>query len=286
MDQLIERPNPKNGARKNIAPYNALGDYQHGAIYYPTDSLGQINLPPSGKLPIVIWSHKFINTGFDASLNQLISEFLSKGVAVMTMDLIGYGSRIEEGSLFYKRYPTWSKMGKMVDDTRSAITALHDLDFIDPEKIFLGGYALGGTVSLITAALDDRIAGVAVSAAFTPWRAWSLDAGYEGNRALSHLYGLIPTLGLFEGQESRIPIDYPEILSLIAPNPLLLISPSLDRHADLDAVQTSVNRAKEVYVHINAPGSLTHLMPKSYNRFTTAQQRDLIQWIFENANAN
>lgn len=286
IDQLIQRPTPKNGTRKNIAPYNALGDYQYGAIYYPTDNAGQIILPESGKLPIVIWSHKYVNTGFDVGLNPLIQDFLKQGIAVMTMDLLGYGSRIEEGSLFYQRYPAWSKMGKMVADTQAAIVALKDIEFIDSEKIFLGGYALGGTSSLLTAALDDRVAGVAVSAAFTPWRAWSPDAAYEGNRAFSQLYGLIPKLGLFEGQELRIPVDFAEILSVLAPMPLLVISPSLDRHADLDAVKASVATAASNYQYVNASDQFTHAIPKSYNRFTREQQQQLVNWISEKANLN
>lgn len=284
MDQLIQRPQPKNGARKNIAPYNALGDYQYGAIYYPTDQGGQLKLPSSGKLPIIIWSHKFVNTGFDSGITALIQDFLDKGIAVMTMDLLGYGSRIEEGSLFYDRYPEWSKMGKMVDDTRAAINALKDLDFVDSDQIFLGGYALGGTVSLLTAALEDNVAGVAASAAFTPWRAWTSDAFYEGNRGLARHYGLIPKLCLFEGQEARIPIDFAEILSVIAPKPLLLISPSLDRHADLAAVSATVSSAKSIYEALNALDNITHSTPKSYNRFTREQQLLLVNWVSEQTN--
>jgi len=284
MDQLIQRPEPKNGTRKNIAPYNALGDYQHGAIYYPTDQRGQIMLPPSGKIPIVIWSHKFVNTGFDSGLTPIIQDFLEKGIAVMAMDLLGYGSRIEEGSLFYERYPAWSKMGKMVEDTRAAVLALKDLDFVDPEQIYLGGYALGGTVSLLTAALEDQVAGVAVSAAFTPWRAWSLNAAYEGNRGLSHLYGLIPKLGLFEGQENRIPVDFDEILSILVPKPLLVISPSIDRHADLEAVTATISTTKSIYKVWKADSNITHSTPKSYNRFTRDQQLMMVKWVSEQIN--
>lgn len=284
MDQLIQRPEPRNGARKNIAPYNALGDYQHGAIYYPTDQNGQLKLPASGKLPIIIWSHKYVNTGFDSGLTPLIQDFLDKGISVMTMDLLGYGSRIEEGSLFYDRFPDWSKMGKMVEDTRAAIHALKDIDFVDPDQIYLGGYALGGTVSMLTAALEDRVAGVAVSAAFTPWRAWTTDASYEGNRGLAHHYGLIPKLGLFEGHESHIPVDYAEILSIMAPKPLFVISPTLDRHADLAAVNATISTAKSIYNAWSALDKITHYTPKSYNRFTREQQLMLVKWVSEQTN--
>src|SRR5690606_14301274 len=112
---------------------------------------------PTGKMPVVIFLHKFSNTGFDSGLNSLFEDILSKGVAVLAMDLIGYGTRIEAGTLFYERFPHWSKLGKMVTDTRAAVDALEDLEFIDKNRIYAAGYSLGGTVSLFTAALEPRI---------------------------------------------------------------------------------------------------------------------------------
>src|SRR5690606_31482708 len=195
VSSFISRPTVKNGKKENIAPYNAIGDYLYGSLYYPTDDKGNKRLNPNGKMPVVIFLHKYANTGYDASLNSLFDKLLSKGIAVLAMDLIGYGARIEEGTYFYERYPQWSKMGKMVTDTRAAVDALRSLDFIDPEKLYLSGYALGGTVALFTAALDDHVAGAAVSSAFTPLRTASNQV--EGIRAFSHLHGLMPRLGYF-----------------------------------------------------------------------------------------
>lgn len=279
MDQLISRPNPKNGKRLNIAPYNGLGDYQFGALYYPVDADGEMKLSKNGKLPVIIWSHKFSNTGFNASLTPLVTDFLDKGIGVFFMDLIGYGSRIEEGTLFYERYPNWSKMGKMIADNQAAIDALLDLDFVDESHIYLGGYALGGNLSLLTAALDDRIAGVAVSSAFTPLRASGVDKPYEGIRMYAHLYGLIPNLGFFIDQEKRIPVDFPEILSTIAPKPLLVISPQLDRHGDLDEILRSISSANEIYGLYGNDRKIHHLTPKSYNHFNRDQEMQLVHWV-------
>ena len=54
----------------------------------------------------------------------------------------GFGSRIEEGTLFYHRYPHWSKMGKMVADARGAVEAMINLDFIDGNKVNVAGKIL------------------------------------------------------------------------------------------------------------------------------------------------
>src|SRR5699024_1302137 len=171
INSFIDRPEVSNGTSKNIAPYNALGDYLHGSLYYPTDAQGEMATRADGTLPVVIYLHRFSNTGFDANnVERLFEDILSRGMAVLAMDLIGFGTRIEEGTRFYERYPHWSKLGKMVADTRAAVDALEGLEYIDADQIFLSGFALGGTVSLFTAALDDRIAGTAVSGAFTPLR--------------------------------------------------------------------------------------------------------------------
>jgi len=277
VSSFISRPTVKNGKKENIAPYNAIGDYLYGSLYYPTDDKGNKRLNPEGKMPVVIFLHKYANTGYDASLNSLFDNLLAKGIAVLTMDLIGYGARIEEGTYFYERYPQWSKMGKMVTDTRAAVDALQSLDFIDPDQIFVSGYALGGTVALFTAALDERIAGAAVSSAFTPLRTASNHV--EGVKAFSHLYGLIPRLGYFVGEEKRIPVDFGEILSSIAPRPLLMFAPKLDRHADHEQVKQSIERVKVQYTQLGGQDRLKFREPHEFNGFSTAQQKELVEWL-------
>lgn len=279
VSSYINRPQVENGKKENIAPYNALGDYLYGSLYYPIDKDGKMKTRTNGKVPVVIFTHKYSNTGYDSHLNTLFDDLLSKGIAVFAMDMVGYGARIEEGKLFYERYPNWSKLGKMVTDTRAAIDALESLDYIDNDKIFLAGYALGGTVSLFTAALDERVAGTAVSSAFTPFRDASSDI--EGIKAYSHLYGLLPRLGFFVGHEDKIPLDYSEIISAIAPKPLLVISPELDRHANADRISQSIEEIASIYSILDAPNNLEFKTPHEFNEFTSSQQKDFANWLYK-----
>src|SRR5690625_6660248 len=100
----------------------------------------------SGKLPVMIYLHRYSNTGYDMrtgmDLRRLFEELLSRGVAVLAMDMTGYGTRIEEAKPFYDGYPNWSRMGKMVEDTRAAIDALVSLDFVDRQCIYHYGDVL------------------------------------------------------------------------------------------------------------------------------------------------
>lgn len=278
LASFMNRPSISSGKMMNIGPYNAIGDYLHASLYYPTDASGQMTTRQNGKIPVVIYLHNFSNMGFDGQLSRLFESIVSKGIAVLAFDQLGYGTRIEEGKLFYERYPHWSKLGKMVTDARGAIDALASLDFIDKEKIFLSGYALGGTVSLFTAALDSRVAGVAVSSAFTPWR----DPGNkhrEGLKAYSHLYGLLPRLGFFAGHESKVPVDFPEIISSIAPRPLLIIAPELDRHANVEKVNQSVEALRSVYSLLQAHDKIRYATPREFNQLTASQEMALVSWL-------
>lgn len=277
VSSFMPRPTVKNGKKLNITPYNAMGDYLYGSLYFPTNEAGERKTGPNGKMPVLIFLHKYTNTGYDAELNGLIDGLLAKGIAVLTYDMIGYGARIEEGTLFYQRYPHWSKMGKMVTDARAAVDALESIDFIDSEKIFMGGYALGGTVSLITAAMEPKIAGLALSSAFTPLRNASKDV--EGLKSYSHLYGLIPRLGFFDEEERRIPVDFPEILANIAPRPLMVITPELDRHADHENVSHTMEGLQELYQKMGIKNKLEWQSPHAFNHFTSAQQQEMIKWL-------
>lgn len=277
VSSFINRPTVKNGKKVNIAPYNAIGDYLYGSLYFPTDSSGGKILSPNGKMPVVIFLHKYSNTGYDATLNSLFESILAKGYAVLAMDLIGYGARAEEGTLFYDRYPRWSKMGKMVTDTKAAVDALISLQFIDAEQIYVSGYALGGTVALFTAALDDRIAGVAVSSAFTPLRTATDEV--EGIQAYSHLYGLIPRLGHFVGNAKRIPVDFSEILMSIAPRPLFVIAPKLDRHADHDQVIQTAESVQAYYDALKVPQYFRFSEPLEFNGLSAAQEQAIADWL-------
>jgi dienelactone hydrolase len=269
---------PKNGKALSLGPYSAPGDNLNAYLYYPTDQEGKPRVRANGKMPAVVFLHEYSHpNGFGRGLAPFIDEMLAQGFAVYALDMIGFGSRIEEGTLFYERYPRWSKMGKMVTDTRAAIDALERLEPIDPKNIFLAGYSMGGSISLLTAALDDRVAGTAVTSGFTPWR--SSGPEVEGLHAFSHLHGLLPRLGFFTEHRDRIPVDFGEIMAAIAPKPLLLISPTLDRHADLSQVKARVQQVKPVYSFLKAPANLQHAQPVDVTRFGTERQREVAEWL-------
>jgi pimeloyl-ACP methyl ester carboxylesterase len=212
-------------------------------------------------------------------MGSTFSSLVGRGFAVLAFDQIGFGTRVRSAREFYTRYPRWSLMGKMVADIRAALDAGCALSAIDRERVYAVGYALGGKVGLLTAALDERIKAVAAISGFDPLRLDSQAKGVEGVRQYSHLHGLIPRLGFFAGNEDRLPLDFDEVLALVAPRPALIVAPTLDRYARVEDVRREVEEARRIYERYGRGDALQLNTPLEFNRFSGSIQGQVFDWL-------
>ncbi|MEO6289984.1 MAG: alpha/beta fold hydrolase [Ginsengibacter sp.] len=282
---VLDRPEATASmGRMAITPYHAFGDYIYGYLYYPKNKEAEIK-NGKVKLPVLVYLHEydyakgFSSQMYDHDIKPFIEDLVNKGYAVLCYDFMGFGNRINEGTEFYERYVHWSKMGKIVADVKGAVEALSNLDFVDSTKIYVAGYSLGATVGLYAAALDKRIAGVVSVCGFTPMRLDTPDKGTEGIKACSDLHGLLPRLGFFVGNEARIPYDFHEILGSIAPRPVLVIAPVMDKDATLKDVDDCVEESRKIYKLYGLPGNIQIFSPVDYNRFSKEMQDETVRWI-------
>jgi dienelactone hydrolase len=251
-----------------------------GDLYYPKDT------PAGKKLPTVIWLH-----GYSYPLGYMwvyhndlhpILALVHAGYAVLAYDQSGFGSRLSETAHFYDRYPEWSHMGRLVEDARSAVGAMAKDELVDPERIYLFGYSLGGTVAVYAAALDARVKGVVSIAGFTPMRTDTAARGEGGVARYSYERDMIPRLGFFVGHEAQIPYDYDDLLGMIAPRPVLVVEPQLDRDATPPDVEGAVAQAKQVYALYGAGDKLAIREPWDYNRLPNKTQDEIVTWMGTN----
>jgi pimeloyl-ACP methyl ester carboxylesterase len=201
---------------------------------------------------------------------------------VLAYDQSGFGSRLSETGEFYDRYPKWSEMGRWVEDAHSAVDALQKDDLVDPARIYLFGYSIGGTVALYEAALDARVKGVVSIAGFTPMRPDVAARGDGGIARYSHERGVIPKLGFFVGHEAQIPYDFDDLLGMVAPRPALVVEPLLDRDATPADVEHAVTQAKQVYGLYGAGDKLAIQQPWDYNRLPNKTQDEIVTWMGTN----
>lgn len=258
-------------------------DFKNGLsadVYYPPAehrSAGQ-------KLPAVLWLGAFnTSAGYKygpGTPGDLPHElFPSAGFVMMGYDPIGTRNRHEERRAFYDAYPEWSLMGKMVQDARDALGGLARCSNVDPDRIFVVGYGMGGMVASFLMALDDRPAGAAIVAGFTPFRSDTSAQGTGGVWRWSHLYGWLPRLGEFIGREAEIPIDFDQILGAAAPRPMLIIAPTRDWHATHADIVTAVSAARDVYSHRGGAGKLTLQSPDRWLEYNRSMQAQTVDWL-------
>jgi dienelactone hydrolase len=277
LENIIGRPSARGNMGRRVV--RGIGELGHGFFYFPVDRVEK-----SDRLPVVIFLHEYsYSSGFQPSWPYTsafsIDSIVNKGIAVFTFDFIGMGARIEEGKRFYQRYPNWSKLGRMIKDVKDAVSLMKNLDIIDHEQIFVVGYSLGGTVGLYSAALDDRIKGVAAFGSFTPLRFATVEKGLPGIREYSHIHGLQPRLGFFDGHETRLPFDFNEIIGCIAPRKLYLASPRYDQDASLEHIKYYISGIRKVYDLYGQENNLTFHIPEYYNQFTAKQFNELLNWL-------
>ena len=264
----------------------SFGAGVRGNIYY--------NTAVTGPAPVVIWLHPYsyhsgYNEGYGVQGTTVYHRLAKAGCVVLAYDQCGFGLRLLEGRDFYKckKFPKWSKLGRMVHDVRAAVDFLIDakgkakgnLPPVDKDRIYVLGYSLGGTVALYSAALDDRIAGVAAFCGFTPMRTDTDKKHTGGVRRLWQWHSLQPMLGLFHGRENRIPYDFDDVLAMIAPRRCLVYSPKRDREADHDDVDACIQRARQAWQAKDRAKHLTHQSPDDINRFQADQHNAFLRWL-------
>jgi dienelactone hydrolase len=264
-------------AAQTVSRSVRFGHNVRGDLYYPA------NTPAGAKLPTVIWLHSYsYPLGYMCVYRHELHPVLAlvkQGYAVLAFDQCGFGSRMNEAGAFYDRWPMWSIMGRMVEDVRAAVGALQSEELVDPDRIYLFGYSLGGNVALHAAALDSRIKGVVSIGGFTPMRTDTADRGAGGLARYSTERPLVPRLGLYIGNESKLPYDYDEIIAAIAPRPVYVLQPQFDRDAHPDDVRAAVEQARNVYALFKAEDALKLDEPLDYNRLPTTTQDRIIAWM-------
>lgn len=260
---LLQRADPPARLVKESLNF---GNYLAGDLYYPTNVAGT-----ERRLPVFVWLHPIsVSNGYVAGYFRNEPPHLAltrSGYAVFAFDQIGNGSRLEEAREFYRRYPHWSLLGKTVADTHAAVETLRVHPRVDPEQIYLLGYGTGAMAALVAGALDERVAGVLAVNGLTPLRLDTVSSGTGGVARWAQWLPLLPRLGAFVGEERRIPCDWHEVMALVAPRPLLVITPGVDYQSRFEYLRLAVDAARPVFALLGAPQNLVFQRTEDYHHF-------------------
>ena len=118
---------------------------------------------------------------------------------------------------FYRKHPNWSAVGKYMHDSRLACSVLSGLPNVNADRIGVTGHSLGGQGSIWLAAYDERIRCAVPSCAGMAFR--QNPAALNWSRDRWYIY--FPQLRQEFLSGRTVQCDFHEMMSLIAPRPLL-----------------------------------------------------------------
>lgn len=196
-------------------------------------------------------------------------ELVTKGYIVLCPDVFTAGERIPDGygsydtGFFYKKYPAWSAMGKMMYDHMQGVDYLASLPYVDSERIGAIGHSLGGHNAFFLGAFDERIKAVVSSCGLcsitgdpNPFR-WSRDEWFVYFNNLRNYF-----------KEGWSPFEFHEVLALLAPRAFFNWSTMNDKiFPHWQGVTAIQDRVEEVYELCGAGDRLQFEMGEGVHEF-------------------
>lgn len=202
------------------------------------------------------------------------AELCALGYVVLAPDAIGFEERGHPRlpGPEYERFLAhelllagWTLQGKMIWDVMRALDYLSTRPEVDVGRIGMIGHSLGAVETWFSAALEPRIRAAAVSCGTTTYAA-VLAA------EVCHNYGFYVPGILKWG-------DIPEVVSMIAPRPLLILAGQKDRGFPVSGAREVATRAGLLYRRLGAADALELFVAPGGHEFTDEMRRRAYHWL-------
>lgn len=170
-------------------------------------------------------------------------QFVKRGYFVLAPDARCFGERGADGMTCTWAFTSGLLMGKIlvgmrVWDAIRAIDYLQSRPEVDKDRIGCVGLSWGGTHTIYTSALDERVKVAVVSGYFSDFRDVLIERGCCPCQ-------YVPNILKYA--------DLPDIVSLIAPRPLLIENGKWDPLYTLEIVQREYRKVEKVYQLLGVP---------------------------------
>jgi len=199
---------------------------------------------------------------------------VERGFVVLVPEHVGFGLRTSESGDDPRANHTYyyhalnllgeSAMGFLLFDLQRALDLLATLPQVDADRIGCWGLSLGGEMTLLAAAADERIQVACISGFLSSYQSSFLDCGHCG---CGYVFGLVQYL------------EHADIASLIVPRPLLVESPTHDIFP-LEAAHQAVSELRRLYHLCGVPERLEQDIFEAGHEISGARAFDWFeQWL-------
>ena len=260
--------------RRKIRFTPEMGDRVPAWLLIPNE------LPAGGKAPAMLCLHQTSKMGKDepAGLGGKPSlhyahELAERGYVCLVPDYPSFG----EYPYDFKTQGAHRASGSMkaIWNNMRAVDLLQTLPQVNKDRLGVIGHSLGGHNSLFTAVFDDRLKAVVTSCGFTPFHDYygGKLAGWTSDRYMPRIRDV------YENNADKIPFDFYEVISAIAPRGVFSNSPVKDSNFDIGGVRKAFVKAGQVYALLKAENNLKLVTPDAPHDFPETERRAAYEWL-------
>jgi acetyl esterase/lipase len=220
---------------------------------HETDSLGKGSVDGQGINPNLAYA----------------KELAERGYIVIAPDYPSFGET-QEYDFENDRYESGTMKG--IFNHMRSIDLLQSMPMVDPEQIGVIGHSLGGHNSIFIGAFDTRLKIVVSSCGWTGFDFYNIGEEYEkkyggrlGPWAQERYMPLLREK--YDLDSNKIPFDFDEMISSIAPRVFFSSSPVNDSNFDVKGVQHIITDILAVYRFLGVPDNLQVFYPEGGHDF-------------------
>jgi dienelactone hydrolase len=236
----------------------------------------------SGKLPAMLCLHQTIAIGKDEPVGrgkqeskQQALHLVKRGYVCLAPDYPSFGEYRYDFQAAFKAGDYASGTMKAIWNNMRAVDLLESLPEVDKTRIGAIGHSLGGHNALFTAAFDERIQVTVTSCGFCSFAKY-----YGGNLKGWTSDRYMPRIATEYGNDpKRVPFDFADVLSAIAPRAVFVMAPTRDSNFDIDGVKDVVKAVTPVYEKLNAADKLKAIHPESGHEWPDDARKEAYEFV-------
>ena len=268
--QIVSEEKLDGYVRKKLTYIADAGDRVPAYLLIPTEF--------KGKRPAALCLHqttaigKGQPVGLDKDTNKHYAlELVKRGYVCLVPDYPSFGDYKYD----FKKPPYQSGTMKAIWKNAARIDLLQALPEVDGDRIAAIGHSLGGHNALFTAAFDNRIQAVVTCCGFCSFAKY-----YGGNLKGWTSDRYMPRIAsAFGNDPKRVPFDFTDVLTAIAPRAVLTISPTRDDNFAVDGVKDVVRAVKPIYEKLKAADELQARYPDAGHDFPPEERKAAYEFL-------
>ena len=241
----------------------------------------------SGRSPAILALHptgaigKEIVDGQGKENRGYAMELAKRGYVVIAPDYPSFGE-LAEYDFENDRYASGT-MAAIFYHMR-CVDLLNQRTDVDPERIGVIGHSLGGHNAIFAGAFDERLKVVVSSCGWTQMAYY--DIGPVGIQQYGGRLGpwaqdryMPPIREKYQLDGDKIPVDYHEMIALLAPRAFFSNSPVNDSNFDVLGVEEGMEKAWDVYRFFGEEEKLQVRYPDAEHDFPTKTRREAYEFV-------